>query len=223
MARARAAALGAVAWIVGYVVAIGYAVVIGGEDATLPDTGEFAFADVTGPSGAEAVWKWGGNMFYSAHFVPTEVGVEASNLGGFGAASGSVSIGFNLIPNTVPGQGGKWLLLLAVPPLALIGAGWLAARWAQTGPADATSVGASVTLGYLPLSVAGIFLFEITYAANSAEYGEVAVSVGPSLLLGVLLAGVVYPAAFGALGGYLWVRRTRETRPSAGTGPAPPR
>ncbi|MEF8841943.1 MAG: hypothetical protein V5A62_10010 [Haloarculaceae archaeon] len=117
-------------------------------------------------------WKVVGWVFYNAHFVDTAAG------GGTGSA--------------IVGDGGFTPLLYVVPPLVLLAAGLAVGRASGSGDAATGAfAGASVLFGYLPLSVVGVFLFEATLAGTA---------VGPSLAPGMLLAGVLYPAVFGAVG-----------------------
>jgi hypothetical protein len=90
-------------------------------------------------------------------------------------------------------DGGTLTLLYVVPPVLLVVAGLAASRIAgATEPADGAKAGAFVIAGYLPLAVVGAFLFR-----HSVGGGTVA----PALVTAVLLAGAVYPAALGAVGG----------------------
>ena len=117
-------------------------------------------------------WKVVGWIFYNAHFVDTAAA------GGTGSALG--------------GDGGFTPLLYVVPPLVLFAAGLAVGR--ASGAEDVANAaldGATVLVGYLPLSVIGVLLFEATVAGTT---------VGPALVPGVLLAGVLYPAVFGAAG-----------------------
>ena len=59
-------------------------------------------------------------------------------------------------------------------------------------PTSAARNGAAVMLGYLPLSVIGAVLFAVSVGDATA---------GPDLVTAVLLAGMVYPLVFGAVGG----------------------
>lgn len=81
-----------------------------------------------------------------------------------------------------------------VPIAVLVAAGYLVASRVQTGGdvAAAAAAGATVTIGYLVLAIAGTFLFAI---------GSAAASAGPDRLTGVLIAGLAYPLVFGAVGG----------------------
>jgi len=91
--------------------------------------------------------------------------------------------------DTFPG----WLFL--VPPVLLVLAGALVAVAGRAeGPLRGAVGGATVTVAYLPLSVVGAFLFAISVGDATA---------GPTLATAVLLAGIVYPLVFGAIGGAL--------------------
>lgn len=121
------------------------------------------------------VWQVVGWVFFNAHFVNTNV-----DLGFFGSGA----------TNAIGGDGGFTVLLYVLPPLLLLGAGLAVGRYAGVGDADAANAavaGASVTIGYGLLSVVGVFLFATE-------------SVTPDPVTGILLAGLVYPVVFGAVG-----------------------
>ncbi|QCC48851.1 transporter [Halobellus limi] len=128
-------------------------------------------------TGDPGTWKLVGWVFYSAHYVTSEIpglfGSTAVNLVGRG--------------DTFPAA------LFLLPPVALAVAGGLVAvaGRAETPLAGAVG-GASVTLGYLPLAIAGAFLFAISVGDSTA---------GPTLVTAILLAGLVYPLVFGGIGG----------------------
>ena len=124
-----------------------------------------------------AVWQGIGWMFYNAHFVSTRID-------GFGGTQSQ-----NFIAGS---DGGSIALLYAVPIVLLLAAGLLTARLADAeAPADGAIAGAAVAIGYFPLALAGRFLF--SYQGSAA----------PDLVTAVLLAGLVYPLVFGAIGGVL--------------------
>ncbi|MFD1599298.1 transporter [Halobellus rarus] len=128
-------------------------------------------------TGDPGTWKLVGWIFYSAHYVTSEIpglfGSTAVNLVGEGDA----------FPTA----------LFLLPPLVLVVAGGLVAAVGRTETPLAGAVGgASVTLGYLPLAIAGAFLFSISVGDSTA---------GPTLVTAILLAGIVYPLVFGAIGG----------------------
>ena len=171
------AAAGALAWLLGYLLTY---VVTSGRIQELQGSFLGQVADLLGVE--VPTWKVVGWVFYNAHFVDTAAG------GGAGSAIG--------------GDGGFTVLLYAVPPLVLLAAGLAVGRAGGTGDAAADALsGASVLLGYLPLSVVGGFLFETTIAGTA---------VGPSLAPAVLLAGVLYPVVFGVVGAGLAALTTAD-------------
>ncbi|WP_458185796.1 hypothetical protein [Haladaptatus sp. NG-WS-4] len=83
--------------------------------------------------------------------------------------------------------------LYLLPPLFLLGAGFAVAYLSGIETPNAGGVvGTLVVVGYLPLAVAGAFAF---------GYGIGDGTIAPDVVTAVLLAGVVYPAVFGGLGG----------------------
>lgn len=161
------AAAGALAWLLGYLLTY---VVTSGRFREFQGSFLGQVADLFGLE--MPTWKVVGWVFYNAHFVDTVAG------SGAGTAIG--------------GDGGFTALLYAVPPLVLFAAGLAVGRSAGSEDATAGAVaGASVLLGYLPLSVLGVLLFETVVAGTA---------VAPDLAAGVVLAGVLYPAVFGAAG-----------------------
>ena len=124
-----------------------------------------------------STWQVSGWMFYNAHFVET---VFPALFGGTQSR--------NLL---MEAEGAGFLFL--VPPVLLLVGGLVAGRVAGADtPLDGARSGALVAAGYLPLALVGTFLFR--YAVGDG-------SVIPDVVTAVLLAGAVYPAAFGALGG----------------------
>ncbi|EMA57307.1 hypothetical protein [Halorubrum lipolyticum] len=130
------------------------------------------FADLFGGDPIPT-WQAAGWAFYNTHFVDTvfQIGGGSSR---------------NLL---MEADGGS--LLFVLPPLLLVVAGLVAGRAAgASDPTEGARAGAFVLAGYLPLAVIGAFLFR--YGG-----GEIA----PDIVTAVLLAGAVYPAVFGAIGG----------------------
>lgn len=121
-------------------------------------------------------WKLIGWLFFNAHFV------DASIPGLIGRSTASLLSGAE-----APGL----LVLYVLPPVVLLAAGAIAGRGA-TDPAEGARAGAAVALGYLLASLVGAVAVRISVADAVA---------GPSLVTAVLLAGLVYPLVFGALGG----------------------
>ncbi|SDF53820.1 hypothetical protein SAMN04488067_105133 [Halorubrum xinjiangense] len=124
-----------------------------------------------------SAWQVSGWLFYNAHFVET---VSPGVLGGTSSR--------NLL---MEAEGAGFLLF--VPPVLLFVAGLVAGRVAGAdSPLDGARSGALVAAGYLPLAVVGAFLFRYSVGDGS---------VAPDIVTAVLLAGAVYPAVFGAIGG----------------------
>lgn len=168
------AAAGAVAYVLGYL----FAYVTQRNQVEEQLAGFNVFADLFGGDPIPA-WQGVGWLFYNAHFVATEI---PSLVGG--------ARSLNLIAEA---DGGSLTLLYVVPPLLLIAVGLVAGRLAgASDPPDGARAGVFVVAGYLPLAVIGAFLFRYSVGDGS---------VAPDLVTAVLLAGVVYPAAFGAIGG----------------------
>lgn len=130
--------------------------------------------------GGEAVPAWKGVswLFLNAHFVATRFPTIA---GGTRTA------------NFVTGEDGS-TLLLALPPLLLVAAGLLTAYGRPASLSERAKVGATVALGYLPVSALVALL--TTHAIGNTE---AAIAADP--VTAVLLAGLVYPVVFGAVGG----------------------
>jgi hypothetical protein len=134
-----------------------------------------------------SVWQGVGWLFYNAHFVRTRA------TGGLGGPRSQ-----NFIAAS---DGGAIVLLYLVPVVLLVGVGFVVARLAGADEAaDAAAAGAAVTLGYFPLALIGRFLF---------SYDG---SVAPDLVTALLLAGLVYPLIFGAVGGAAWSVFSEDNR-----------
>ncbi|MFB6166078.1 MAG: hypothetical protein ABEJ31_13030 [Haloarculaceae archaeon] len=138
-------------------------------------------------TGDDVTWKLVGWLFYNAQFVSTIVDVRAPFV------SGTDAVNF-VGQNDVFSQA---LYLLA--PLLLVAAGLAVARrrLASDDAGDAVLTGATVAVGYLPLAVLGAVLFSVEVGSSSAA---------PDLLLAAVLAGVVYPVVFGAIGALIGLR-----------------
>lgn len=124
------------------------------------------------------IWKAVGWVFYNAHFVPlTHPGLAGGESSRNFVQNGDLTVALVLVP-------------ILVILLAGVGVGWYAA----TDVRDGALSGVVLMLGYLPLSVFGIYLFQV------ARAGAV---VGPDDITGILLAGLLFPVVFGGLGGAL--------------------
>lgn len=124
-------------------------------------------------------WKAVGWVFYSAHYVDLTFpalggGRVARNLIASGAAPGALHL---------------------LPPVLLVVAGAILARHVGAEePLPAALAGGSVAAGYAPLAIAGIFAVRVTVGGAT---------VGPDLVTGIFLAGIVYPQLLGGIGGVL--------------------
>ncbi|MFB6219508.1 MAG: hypothetical protein ABEH77_10115 [Halobacteriaceae archaeon] len=157
--------------------ATGYLVLYLAAAARLRESLAGRVLDATGAG----VWKAVGWLFYNAHFVDA--------VGSFSAFGVTLTNSVSLVGEVVSP------LAYALPPLLLVAAGLAAARTATLdGVGAAALAGATVVVGYLPLAVLGAPAFGVAGDAGTA---------GPALWPAVVLAGVVYPAVFGAAGGLL--------------------
>lgn len=145
--------------------------------------------------GDPATYELVGWVFYNAHLV--DVVYE-----GFG--------GRFLPASYIGGEDGFTPLLYAIPPLLLLAAGLAVGRYqGATDVNDGAIAGALVLPGYLVLSIAGAVLFEVSAAGTTGR---------PDLLPAVFLAGFVYPAVFGAIGGVVAAFTARESDEPGGPG-----
>lgn len=134
---------------------------------------------VSGPfGGGVADWKATLWVFFDSHFVGTQTPSVTW--------PGGATFGGDLV-DTVSVLGVEYLY--AVPPLVLLVAGATVA-WTLgvETPFDGLTAGITIAIGYVVLSVLGMLVAQ--------EAG-----VGPSPLRAVVVAGVVYPVGFGAIGG----------------------
>lgn len=145
---------------------------------------------------ASESWRLVGLVWYSAHNV--EVVGRASGAGRTISESANLLADDGWIPVDV-GTAVPTVVYYVVPVVALVLAGFATVRVvdARLDSAEAAGVaGATVALGAVVAAVLGRFLFEIALSAFGAQ-----ASAAPSLLTAVLLAGLLYPAIFGGLGG----------------------
>lgn len=103
--------------------------------------------------------------------------------------------------------GGPYQALYLIPPLVLVGTGYIVACYGETyGFRGEDYAGASIVFGYLPCAVAGGLLYTVGHPV-----------VGPELLSTFFIAGGVYPILFGWLGGRtarMWGQITQRVQPS---------
>jgi hypothetical protein len=189
--NARAVGTGAATGAGAYV--LGYLIVYLTQRGSIEDRFT-AFNVVTDVLGGDPipVWQAIGWLFYNAHFVETRI----------------PSIGGPSMRDFIrSADDGSLTLLYLVPPVLLVGAGYATIALSGESESDAQVagdppdaevgdglLGALVVVGYLPLAIVGIFLF--SYAVGDG-------AIAPDAITGVLLAGIVYPAVFGAIGSVL--------------------
>jgi hypothetical protein len=120
-------------------------------------------------------WKAVGWVLFNAHFVRTRFDLP------IGGTTTSTAIG---------GDNGFSAILYVVPPLLLVAAGLAVGQYRDIDePVEALLGTVGIVAGYLVLVLLNLFVF----GAGS--------DAGPILATGVLLAGLVYPAVFGTVGG----------------------
>lgn len=146
---------------------------------------------------------WGravGFVLYNAHHVPI-VGSARSPTGPE-----------NYLQTTTPLEIPVVVYYL-VPIFLLVGAGYLvvASTDLPDGPTVHAAAGATIAAGYLPLVVVGRFFFSSpvkSYEGTVLWYDQ------PDLVAAILLAGLLYPIFFGAIGGLLRAWRTDSETPA---------
>ena len=154
---------------------IGYVLTYAVAGTRLRESGLNAIIELS--EGESAAYELVGWVFFNAHFVDVVY----------------TGIGRALPASYIGGEDGFTLALYLVPPALLFAAGLAVAR--AQGVADPTrgaALGALVAPGYLLLCLIGAFLFRVSALGATGE---------PEFLTAVILAGVIYPAVFGALGG----------------------
>ena len=183
----QAILIGVGAFVVGFLLISGLVVVEGilYDDPT--DSTDDVDGDDEDEPGLLTILGW---VYFSTQFVDLEVD----------AGLGSTSVDFfEILTEEASIPAFVWRL---VPMVVLVGAGYLlASRACERGasPEAGAKMGATVTSGYLLAVIAGALLFSFT----DAEEGD---SIGVSFTEALLLSGLLYPALFGAIGGYLALR-----------------
>lgn len=130
--------------------------------------------------GESATYELVGWVFYNAHLVDvsySEVGI------------------FSPPRSFIGGENGFTALLYLIPPALLLVSGLAVGRYRGVrGTNDGAMTGALLAPGYLILSIVGVFLFTVSVGDASGA---------PDLIPAILIAGVIYPVVFGAIGGVL--------------------
>jgi len=136
----------------------------------------------------DSVFELVGVVFYNAHFVDTELsGGGESETRNFLSEASELTV-----PEPV------WYL---VPVAVLVIAGYVVTQRGDgraLSTQDAVASGASIVAGYLPLAVAGTFLFSF----DQSFFGTT-VSFSPDTVPAVALAGLAFPLICGGVGGFL--------------------
>ena len=168
-------AAGAAAGLAAWVVGYLCTYLIAGRN--IRDSGLGQLLEFLGEGGT--VYKLVGWVFYNSHFVETVVDGAPVTVAG----------------NAIGGDQGLTPLLFVVPPALLLAAGLALGRLQGVeAPGSGALAGAVVVPAYLVLSVVGLLVFTVTAGPATGR---------PDPVLAVLLAGVIYPAVFGAAGGAL--------------------
>lgn len=138
--------------------------------------------------GESATYELVGWVFYNAHLID----VSYTGLGPLAP------------PGNFVGGDGFTPLLYIIPPALLIVAGIAIGRYTGvTEPNDGAVAGALVAVGYLVATVVGAFAFTVEVGGASGA---------PDLVPAILIAGVVYPLFFGAIGGAIAAMTASERR-----------
>lgn len=121
------------------------------------------------------LWKVAGWVFYSAHGGEVDVSVGGSSAG----------VGFVSSP-----------LIYALPPIVLVAVGYVLASESDSATRNAMlKRSATIAVGYGLLSTVGVFLTKYSISMI------VTLRVEPDPVTGILFAGILFPVAFGAVGG----------------------
>lgn len=171
------AVAGALAFIVNYLIAF-----VLWSATSFPETFEGALRELV--TGQVQDWVFAGWLLYGAHFVDIVTTVS------LGPASPEVTT--NAV--SAVSQSTTDILFLTVPAILVVAGVALARSHGAQSTSDGLITGAAAALGYFPLVAIGVFVF-----ATSGSVGE----AQPAFASAVLLAGIVYPTVFGALGGLL--------------------
>ena len=184
----QAIAIGLVAFLIGFVLVAGLSEVEGALQDDDPVDDEVELEEEPGYVTNQA---W---VFFSAHFID----IEASATTGFGDIEESYDILSEL--EELPA-----LIFYLAPVLALIGAGFaLVNRNAQLvqSELDGAVFGGAVAAGYLPAVVFSTLVFD-----HQTELDDFYVTYEVPLVEAALIAGLLFPVVFGAIGGFIAYKR----------------
>lgn len=130
----------------------------------------------------DGLFEGAGQVFYNAMFVPLDVGN-----GQF------VNDSVNLLTDDIASEvfSLPTFLYHLVPILVIVLAGvFVVLALEETDFVHGAILGATVVVGFFVLALLGTFIF-------SSDFGS------PDLVWGVVVAGIVYPVVFGAIGGII--------------------
>lgn len=174
MSRVSTIGRGVVAGATAFILGFLVTVITGGVAATRL-AGEGPFGE-TIPEWKTTIW-----VFYDAHFVGTRT-AELIGPDGSPWSGGELVLTVNLLEI-------EYLFVVPVVVLVLVSA-LLASRMECSDGRHGMSIGMTLVLGYLPLVLLGLLV--------SMHFGT-----GPTPLRALVIAGIVYPVFFGAVGGFL--------------------
>jgi hypothetical protein len=111
--------------------------------------------------------------------------------------------------------------MMLIPPVLLAAAGyWVVSSVVVSDEGEAAKAGATVMAGYFVAAVlsAVVFVYNDLHTENQGSDWEYMVEAAFSVDVqsAAIIAGLVYPLAFSALGGYVAYRRTSTTGPVPG-------
>ncbi|ELY43809.1 hypothetical protein [Natronorubrum tibetense] len=176
------------AFVLGMALLTGLMIVEGALDDAPTDDSSTESIDEDEP-GFMTIVSW---LYFGTQFVDVEMswalGTESMNLLDEASEEMTIpTIGYYLVPIVALVGMGKRLAETTLP--------------ATTSPEEGAKRGATITAGYLLAVVLAAQLF--TWSATD---GEMTVSAGADFTQALLLAGLIYPVLFGAIGGYLAFR-----------------
>ena len=174
MSRVSTVIRGAVAGAAAFILGLLVTFITAGVAATRL-AGEGPFGE-TIPEWKATIW-----VFYDAHFVGTRT-AELFGPDGSLWSGGELVLTVNLLEI-------EFLFLVPVVVLVLVSAR-LASLMECSDARHGMSIGMTLVLGYLPLVLFGLLA--------SMHFGT-----GPSPLRALVIAGIIYPVFFGAVGGFL--------------------
>jgi len=190
----RGGVAGLAAYVVGFILTF----------ALIRIDGDLERGDFLEQVGASSV-DFAGWVFYNAHFVDISVSSDIPFLSGQDSGS---------LLSDSPTQLPEFVYYL-VPIVVLILAGFAVARLSPVSSlADGAVAGATILLGYLPLTVVGTVLFAASEQVGGGSGGfqiESSVSVSVETGPAIILAGLVFPAVLGAIGGVI-ASQTQDNR-----------